>query len=118
MVRDPDDQRTESLPGDSNPEVIAQRHRQRLADGAASPTHIGPYRILQMLGEGGMGVVYLAEQTEPIHRRVALKLVKLGMDTRQVIARFEAEREALALMHHPGVASVRSISAHGARSGA
>jgi len=53
-----------------------------------------------------MGTVYLAEQTKPIHRRVALKIIKLGMDTKQVIARFETEREALALMNHPGVAKV------------
>lgn len=71
-----------------------------------TPDKIGPYRILGPLGEGGMGVVYLAEQTKPIHRRVALKIIKLGMDTKQVIARFEAEREALALMNHPNVAKV------------
>src|SRR6185369_16116528 len=61
---------------------------------------IGRYKILQKLGEGGCGVVYMAEQSEPIRRRVALKIIKLGMDTRQVIARFEAERQALALMDH------------------
>ncbi len=70
------------------------------------PKHIGPYKILQELGRGGMGVVYLAEQTEPILRRVALKLIKLGMDTKAVIARFEAERQALAMMDHPNVARV------------
>jgi serine/threonine protein kinase/Tfp pilus assembly protein PilF len=67
---------------------------------------IGPYKILQKLGEGGMGIVYLAEQEHPIRRRVALKIIKLGMDTRAVIARFEAERQALALMNHPNVAKV------------
>ncbi len=67
---------------------------------------IGRYGLLRILGEGGMGVVYLAEQTEPIHRQVALKIIKLGMDTRQVIARFEAERQALALMDHPNIARV------------
>jgi serine/threonine protein kinase len=72
----------------------------------AHPTQIGPYKILEVLGEGGMGVVYLAEQSKPIHRRVALKIIKLGMDTKQVIARFETEREALALMNHPNVAKV------------
>ena len=61
------------------------------------PDKIGPYKILDTLGEGGMGIVYLAEQTEPVRRRVALKLIKLGMDTKQVIARFEAERQALAM---------------------
>ena len=70
------------------------------------PQRIGPYTILEQLGEGGMGVVYLAEQAAPIRRRVALKLIKLGMDTHQVVARFEAERQALALMDHPNIASV------------
>jgi serine/threonine protein kinase len=69
-------------------------------------TQIGPYKLLQQIGEGGMGVVYMAEQTEPIARRVALKIVKPGMDTRQVIARFEAERQALAMMDHVNIARV------------
>ncbi len=69
-------------------------------------TQIGPYKLLQEIGEGGMGVVYLAEQHEPVKRRVALKLIKPGMDTRQVIARFEAERQALAMMDHPNIAKV------------
>ncbi|MGA2661293.1 MAG: serine/threonine-protein kinase, partial [Verrucomicrobiota bacterium] len=67
---------------------------------------IGPYTLVKKLGEGGYGIVYLAEQTEPLRRRVALKVIKPGMDTRQVIARFEAERQALALMDHPGIAKV------------
>src|SRR3989475_8735883 len=67
---------------------------------------IGRYKLLQQIGEGGCGVVYMAEQTEPVQRRVALKIIKLGMDTRQVIARFEAERQALALMDHPNIAKV------------
>jgi eukaryotic-like serine/threonine-protein kinase len=67
---------------------------------------IGRYKIREMLGEGGCGVVYVAEQTEPVRRRVALKIIKLGMDTRSVIARFEAERQALALMDHPNIAKV------------
>jgi serine/threonine protein kinase/tetratricopeptide (TPR) repeat protein len=67
---------------------------------------IGPYKVLQQIGEGGCGVVYMAEQAKPIHRRVALKVIKLGMDTKQVIARFEAERQALALMDHPNIAKV------------
>ena len=62
---------------------------------------IGPYRIVRALGEGGMGAVYLAEQDEPVRREVALKVIKLGMDSRQVLARFEAERQSLALMDHP-----------------
>ena len=62
---------------------------------------IGRYKLLQSIGEGGCGVVYVAEQEEPVRRRVALKVIKLGMDTRQVIGRFEAERQALAMMDHP-----------------
>jgi non-specific serine/threonine protein kinase/serine/threonine-protein kinase len=67
---------------------------------------IGPYRLLQRLGEGGMGEVWLAEQTQPLRRQVALKVIKAGMDTRQVILRFEAERQALAVMDHPAIATV------------
>ncbi len=69
-------------------------------------TVIGPYKLLQQIGEGGMGVVFMAEQTQPVQRKVALKLIKSGMDSRQVIARFEAERQALALMDHPNIARV------------
>ena len=67
---------------------------------------IGRYKLLQLIGEGGFGVVYMAEQQHPIRRRVALKIIKLGMDTKQVVARFEAERQALALMDHPNIAKV------------
>jgi serine/threonine protein kinase/Tol biopolymer transport system component len=74
-------------------------------------TIIGRYKLLEKIGEGGMAVVYMAEQTEPIHRKVALKIIKLGMDTRQVIARFEAERQALALMDHPSIAKVLDAGA-------
>jgi serine/threonine protein kinase len=69
-------------------------------------TLIGPYKLLQEIGEGGMGAVWMAQQTEPVKRVVALKLIKAGMDSRQVIARFEAERQALALMDHPNIAKV------------
>ena len=68
--------------------------------------YVGRYKLLQQIGEGGCGVVYMAEQQEPVHRRVALKVIKLGMDTREVIARFEAERQALAMMDHPNIAKV------------
>jgi serine/threonine protein kinase/Flp pilus assembly protein TadD len=67
---------------------------------------IGPYKLLQQIGEGGMGTVFMAEQTEPVERRVALKIIKPGMDTQQVIVRFEAERQALAMMDHPNIAKV------------
>ena len=83
---------------------------QGAVDSTSSPeapgTIIGPYKLLQQIGEGGMGVVYMAEQTEPVRRKVALKIIKPGMDTREVIARFEAERQALALMDHPNIARV------------
>ncbi len=79
-------------------------------------TVIGPYKLLQQIGEGGMGVVFMAEQTEPFHRTVALKIIKPGMDTRQVISRFEAERQALALMDHPNIAKVLDAGTTGAKS--
>jgi serine/threonine protein kinase/WD40 repeat protein len=72
---------------------------------------IGRYKLLQQIGEGGCGVVYMAEQQEPVRRRVALKVIKLGMDTKSVIARFEAERQALALMDHPNIAKVLDAGA-------
>jgi len=74
-------------------------------------TVIGRYKLLEEIGEGGMAVVYMADQKEPIRRRVAMKIIKLGMDTRQVIARFEAERQALAMMDHPNVAKVLDAGA-------
>jgi serine/threonine protein kinase len=67
---------------------------------------IGPYKLLEQIGEGGMGLVFMAEQTQPIRRRVALKIIKPGLDTQSVVARFEAERQALALMDHPNIARV------------
>ncbi|MBI3415480.1 MAG: protein kinase [Verrucomicrobia bacterium] len=74
-------------------------------------TLIGRYKLLEKIGEGGFGAVYVAEQREPVKRRVALKIIKLGMDTRQVVARFEAERQALALMDHPNIAKVLDAGA-------
>ncbi|UCC30909.1 MAG: serine/threonine protein kinase [Phycisphaerales bacterium] len=81
----------------------------------SGPESIGRYRITRTVGEGGMGIVYLAEQTEPVRRQVALKVIKPGMDTRQVIARFESERQALAMMNHPGIAKVfdAGVTEHG-----
>ena len=92
--------------------LVAHHSRQPLLDmtvaDSPSPlgTQIGPYKLLQVIGEGGMGVVYMAEQRQPVERRVALKIIKPGMDSHQVIARFEAERQALALMDHPNIAKV------------
>ena len=77
---------------------------------------IGRYKLLEKIGEGGCGVVYVAEQTEPVRRRVALKVIKLGMDTREVIARFEAERQALAMMDHPNIAKVLDAGMVGEKS--
>jgi len=74
--------------------------------GSASGVQIGPYKLIRQLGEGGMGVVYWAQQLQPIRRRVALKIIKPGMDSKQVIARFESERQALAVMDHPNIAYV------------
>src|SRR5262245_41755891 len=71
-----------------------------------SGDRVGPYKLLELIGEGGMGEVWAAEQAEPVRRRVAMKLIKPGMDSRQVLARFEAERQALALMDHPNIARV------------
>jgi tetratricopeptide (TPR) repeat protein len=101
---------------------LLQRHEQPgsfLGPDAAAPaagadelvserpgTVIGPYKLMEQIGEGGMGLVFVAEQQHPVRRNVALKLIKPGMDTRQVVARFEAERQALALMDHPNIAKV------------
>jgi eukaryotic-like serine/threonine-protein kinase len=74
-------------------------------------TLIGPYKLLEQIGEGGMGIVYMAQQTQPVKRKVALKVIKPGMDSKQVIARFEAERQALAMMDHPNIARVLDADA-------
>jgi WD40 repeat protein/serine/threonine protein kinase/Flp pilus assembly protein TadD len=90
----------ESLPGFG----VSQTIDQSVAE--PSGTIIGPYQLIEQIGEGGMGTVWMAQQTEPVKRLVAVKLIKAGMDSRQVIARFEAERQALALMDHPNIARV------------
>jgi non-specific serine/threonine protein kinase/serine/threonine-protein kinase len=98
------------LPAVPAGEVSAQNHdapeTQAPSASAVPGTVIGPYQLLEMIGEGGMGQVWLAEQKQPVRRRVAIKLIKAGMDTREVVARFESERQALALMDHPAIAKV------------
>ncbi|MBN9691630.1 MAG: tetratricopeptide repeat protein [Verrucomicrobia bacterium] len=89
--------------------LLRQNLPQPLGEGEGSV--IGRYKLLQQIGTGGMGAVYMAEQEEPVRRRVALKIIKLGMDTRQVVARFEAERQALAMMDHPNIARVLDAGA-------
>ena len=86
------------------PGLVAMTGLPAIAEQAGSV--IGPYKLLEQIGEGGFGMVFMAEQTQPMQRKVALKIIKPGMDTRQVIARFEAERQALALMDHPNIARV------------
>jgi eukaryotic-like serine/threonine-protein kinase len=81
------------------------------ANSVAVGTRIGPYKLLEIIGEGGMGVVYLAEQREPVRRQVAIKIIKPGMDSKQIVARFEAERQALAMMDHPNIARVLEAGA-------
>ncbi len=88
------------LSGDPESTIVLRELSEKPGD------KIGRYKLLQQIGEGGCGVVYMAEQLEPVRRRVALKVIKLGMDTKSVIARFEAERQALALMDHPNIAKV------------
>src|SRR3970040_695657 len=91
----------------SNPAPPPLSERSTLDQtGPSSAGSFGRYRLLQRVGEGGMGEVWLAEQTEPVRRQVALKVIKAGMDSAQVVARFEAERQALALMDHPAIATV------------
>jgi len=87
---------TQDQPGTPSPAVVGEQPGDR----------VGPYRLLQRIGEGGVGVVFMAEQEAPLRRRVALKVLKPGMDTRSVVARFESERQALALMDHPNIAKV------------
>src|SRR6266566_5301384 len=92
-------------------EVQSQETTGVLAVIEKTGDRIGRYRLLQEIGHGGCRVVYMAEQEEPVRRRVALKVIKLGMDTRQVIARFEAEQQALAMMDHPNIAKVLDAGA-------
>src|ERR1700733_5306446 len=100
-TNDPPNQPNHAAASDSSDRTLSTG-----GPGGAAAGQIGPYRMLQLLGEGGMGEVWLAEQKSPIRRTVALKLIKAGMDTKVVVARFESERQALALMHHPNIARV------------
>ena len=95
-----------ALAGDSEPDPLLPAENSANGELVAAEvsSRIGPYKLLQRLGEGGCGVVYMAEQEVPVRRRVALKIIRLGMDTERVVARFEAERQALALMDHPNIA--------------
>jgi serine/threonine protein kinase len=90
----------------TQPDAAAGHQTGRRVSTEALGRGVGPYTLLRILGEGGMGVVYEADQSRPMRRKVALKIIKPGMDTKQVIARFEAERQALALMDHPNIAHV------------
>ena len=96
------------LAGHDQPDTVftAKTIRVELPSSEAVGTVIGRYKLLEALGEGGFGSVWLAEQREPVRRKIALKIIKLGMDTKQIVARFEAERQALALMDHPNIAKV------------
>jgi WD40 repeat protein len=95
-------------PADPSPALL-ETLSASISEGSGS--RIGNYKLLQLIGEGGFGSVFMAEQRQPVHRKVALKIIKLGMDTRQVIARFEAERQALAIMDHPNIARVLDAGA-------
>ena len=100
------------MSGESDPtttgieDTLALGSASTAAPESDATRRIGQYRLLQLIGEGGMGEVWLAEQVEPVRRRVAIKVIKAGMDTKQVVARFESERQALALMEHPAIAKV------------
>ena len=97
-------EQSQGFPKSVSPEPASTADQPPVSEG---PGHeIGRYKLLQKIGEGGFGVVYMAEQHRPVHRKVALKIIKPGMDTKAVVARFEAERQALALMDHPNIARV------------
>ena len=98
-------------PVDAVPAASPRAEAREASPGEGPGSRIGPYRLLQQIGEGGFGIVFMAEQSEPVQRRVALKVIKLGMDTRQVVARFEQERQALAMMDHPNIAKVLDAGA-------
>ncbi len=94
------------LGADSAPDPLLDNSLFRESINFRSGDQVGPYKLLQEIGQGGMGVVYMAEQIQPVRRKVALKILKAGLDTREVIARFDAERQALSMMDHPHIAKV------------
>ncbi len=100
----PEDETADTSPRDHDTVASAPTVSSPISESPG--TVLGRYKLLQQVGAGGFGVVYMAEQEKPVRRRVALKIIKLGMDTKQVIARFEAERQALAMMDHPNIAKV------------
>ena len=107
----PDEGHTAPIPPEDRLDAASEElpgadHQRRLAEAAGLPEQIDKYRIVSELGEGGFGVVYLAEQSEPVKRQVALKVIRFGMDSGPILARFEAERQALAMLNHPGIAKI------------
>ena len=94
----------DSFQSDNSPKSLD--HTKALNEAAASSVRIGRYKLLQQIGEGGMGSVWMAQQESPVRRRVAIKLIRAGMDSKLVLARFEAERQALAMMEHANIAKV------------
>src|SRR5262249_15057690 len=105
----PDEAKAEHKPAREAAQTVTLEIRDAPAEVVGQK--IGRYKIPGCVGGGGCGLVYVAEQTEPVRRRVALKVIKLGMDTKQVVARFEAERQALAMMDHPNIAKVLDAGA-------
>lgn len=103
---------TDSLAAEERAFDEIAQHAKVLALAPGMPAQIGPYRVLSVLGEGGMGRVYQAEQTSPVQRRVAVKLTHAGLDNARVIARFHAERQALAVLDHPNIARIFDAGSH------
>lgn len=96
----------EETPGSVSENLTATPPNNPIPGSSVAGAIVGPYQLLQLIGQGGMGEVWLAEQMEPVRRRVTIKFIKAGMDTQEVVARFESERQALALMNHPAIAKV------------